>query len=196
VQFIVAVGGYHDLRRVLSFFTTGYFYWEGEWLRMEPNEYGKWIFIRSNEHRVVDVRDRKIFRRMADRKLDDPHAEIDALANGLGPEGRKIYDFVTNRDPGRVTRLIAALPDPIRTEIDALDLARRDLSRLKARLILLHGYDDDIIPYVESLSLARAAADAELFLVRGLVHVDLAPRWRDFWRLWRAVALLLAQRAD
>jgi hypothetical protein len=194
VQFILAVGGYYDLQRVLSFFTTGYYSWEGQWRRMEPNEYGKWVFIYSNVHRIEDPLDRELFRVMAARKLDDLAAEVEELAAGLGPEGRRLYAFIANRDPALVPQFIAGLPTAIRTEIDALDLASRDFSHLTARLILLHGYDDDIIPYIESVDLARAAPETELFLVRGLAHVDLAPGIRDLWKLWRAVSLLLSER--
>ena len=44
----------------------------------------------------------------------------------------------------------------------ALDLSRADLSRLGARLILLHGRDDAIIPFTQSLALAAAAPAARL----------------------------------
>ncbi len=196
VRFILAVGGYHDMQRVLTFFTTGFYRKDGRWHYLKPHDYGKWAFVASNIDRLGDAEDRLLFRRMALRKLADPAAPTDDLAALLGAEGRALYDFVDNRDPERVPQLLSALPAIIREDVAALNPAGRDLSRLAARLILVHGLEDRMIPYTESVALAEAVPPgrAWLFLVHGLDHVDVAPELPDRWRLWRAIAVLLAAR--
>lgn len=196
VQFILAVGGYYDLIQVLTFFTTGYFRKDGEWCHLEPNEYGKWVFVLSNVGLLADPEDRRILRAIARRKMEDLAIPLDDLAARLGPEGRRVFAFITNRDPLQVQQLVSALPAGIREDIEALNPALRDLFHLKARLVLIHGYDDDIIPYTESVALARAVpkGQARLFLVRGLFHVDIRPGLPSRWRLWRAIGALLAER--
>jgi pimeloyl-ACP methyl ester carboxylesterase len=196
VRFILAVGGYYDLVQALTFFTTGYFRKDDEWRHLQPNEYGKWVFVLSNVGLLADSEDRQLLKAMAQRKMDDLAAPLDDLAERLGPEGRTVFAFITNRDPPRVRQLVSALPAGIREDIEALNPALRDLSLLKARLILIHGYDDDIIPYTQSVALARAVpkGQARLFLVRGLFHVDIRPGLLSRWRLWRAIGALLAER--
>lgn len=196
VRFVFAVGAYYDLPQVLTFFTTGYYRQEEHWQYLQPNDYGKWAFVASNIQRLTDAEDRRRFALLARRKLADPAAPVADLLDGLGAEGRALYAFVTNRDPERVAQLLAALPKAIGADIAALNLADKDLSRLSARLILVHGLQDRMIPYVESVALAGAVAagQARLFLVQGLDHVDVAPELPDRWRLWRAVTLLLAAR--
>jgi len=196
VGFIMAVGGYHNLRDVLTFFTTGYYLQGGRWRHQEPNSYGKWIFVLSNVGRLSDPGDRRLFRQAAQRKFADLGAPLQDLVPLLTPEGRRLLDFIENRDPARAASLMNELPGPIRREITALNPAEHDLSRLKARMILVHGYDDDIIPYTESAALAESlpAGQAELYLVHGLQHVDLKPGLIDKYRLWRAISALLRQR--
>lgn len=128
--------------------------------------------------------------------MEDLAIPLDDLAARLGPEGRRVFAFITNRDPLQVQQLVSALPAGIREDIEALNPALRDLFHLKARLVLIHGYDDDIIPYTESVALARAVpkGQARLFLVRGLFHVDIRPGLPSRWRLWRAIGALLAER--
>ena len=60
VGFIIAVGGYHDIDAVVTYFTTGYFRdAPGQpWRYQRPNVYGKWVFVRSNLSRVRDNDDR------------------------------------------------------------------------------------------------------------------------------------------
>jgi pimeloyl-ACP methyl ester carboxylesterase len=96
-----------------------------------------------------------------------------------------------------VPGLIAALPEPVQRELQALDPAARGLSGLEAELILIHGQDDAIIPASESRALAAAwpPGQAALYVVASLRHVELEPRGiDDAILLWRAAYRLLAAR--
>jgi acetyl esterase/lipase len=201
LRFIVGVGGYYNLERVVGFFTTGYFRDEtkpgGEWLFLEPNEYGKWVFVLSNTGRIANPADREVLDTIAKQKADNPAAAVESLVARLGAEGGAYYELVSNKDPQRVPELIERLPAGIKNEISGLDVARHDLSKLKARLILFHGRDDDIIPFTESIALARAAGPPQpaLFVVNGLAHVDVQQMgFRDRVRLWCGINALLGEQ--
>jgi hypothetical protein len=196
VDFLLLVGGYHDLPRTLAYLTTGYYEAGGQPQQREPDAYGKWVYALSNAARLQDPADRAALTAMGHRKLDDLAADIDDLAARLGPAGRAVYAFIDNRDPARVPGLLAALPAEVRSDIEALDLAGRDLSATRAEFILVHGLDDAIIPYTESVSLDAAlpAGRSKLFLLEGLHHVDREVRGVNAWRMWRALQTVLAQR--
>ncbi len=199
VRFLVAIGGYYDMEAVITFFTTGGFREDANepWQRGTPNAYGKWVFARANADRLREPRDRVLLTAMAERKLRDLDANITDLSDKLGPEGRSVQALLANVDPEAVPALVAALPQAIRTDMEALDVRRYDLSTLSARLILIHGRNDAIIPYTESLALAAAVPprQATLYLVGNLDHVQLGPGGIvDGWRLWRAVYRLLEER--
>ena len=198
VDFALAIGGYHDLEAVITFFTTGH-YREARrpWRRRAPNAYGKWVFVRSNAGRLESPRDRVLLSAMAGRKLDDLSADVSDLGADLGPEGRTVWALLENRDPERVPALIAALSPGVVEDIRRLDLKRRDLARLGVRFILVHGRDDPIIPETESRSLAAALAPgrAELFILNNLDHVDPKPAGlADKIRLLRAIYTVLELR--
>ena len=198
VDFALAIGGYHDLEAVLTFFTTGY-YREARraWHHRSPNAYGKWMFVRSNAGRLESRRDRVLLSAMAGRKLDDLSADVSDLAADLGAEGRAVWALLENRDPDRVPALIAALSPGVVEDIRRLDLKRRDLARLGVRFILVHGRDDSIIPETESMGLGAALAPgrAELFILDSLDHVDPKPTGlADKIRLLRAIYWVLELR--
>ncbi|MDP2155498.1 MAG: hypothetical protein Q8J61_05815 [Sulfuricella sp.] len=210
VRFIVGVGGYHDLTRAVRFFTTGWFEHEGRWQAIAPDEYGQLVLARSSQSHLASARDRALLEAMIERRLKDRAARLDDLAAQLGGEGRAVYALVTNRDRDRFPALFEALPASMKRDIAALNLAGKDLTRLKARLILVHGRNDNLIPYPETLALANAVGSerARVFLIhRILGHVDLSlghilswPFWSeelpDAWRMGRATYLLLSERAD
>lgn len=196
LDYILAVGGYYDLPAVLTFFTTGYYRDDGDRRHREPNRYGKWVFVQANLDRLADPQDRELFRQMVARKKQELAASIADLAARLSAEGAVLYRFITNDDPEKVPRLIAQLPAGIRSDIRALNLADKDLSLLKAHLFLVHGRNDPIIPYTQSLALERALPEdqAEVYIVKGLLHVDVEPGLSGALRMWRAVYALLGVR--
>ena len=199
IDFVVAIGGYYDVESTLAFFTTG-FYREGPdgpWRYRTPNDYGKWVFVRSNADRLADEADRALLALMAERKLDDIEADVDGLAARLGPEGRSVYALLENDDPKRIHDLIAGLPAPVRDDIGRLDLKRLGLAGLKVRFLLVHGRDDPIIPETESRAFAAALPEgrARLYVLDSLNHVDPRPSGLfDRLRLLRAIHGLLELR--
>lgn len=197
LRYIVAVGGYYDVTAAVTRFTTGCHRTAatGPWRCRPPNEYAKWLFARSNAERLDDPRDQALLAEIAERRMADPPVPSGGLPARLGPEGRAVLRLLENRLPERVPALIAALPEPIRDDLRALDLSARDLSRLIPRLILVHGRDDPVIPHGESVALAAAAPAAELYLVDSLAHADLDPfGLGDAVTLWQAVYRVLEER--
>ena len=76
----------------------------------------------------------------------------------------------------------------MRREIDGLNLALYDLSKLRGHLILVHGRSDPLVPYSESQALAAAASNARvsLFLVDDIGHVEFnAVTVANAWKMWQ-----------
>lgn len=191
-DFIVGIGGYHDMAALLSYLTTGQGR-PGE-RRVEPNPYGGWVFAMSNLHALTVERDRVLMKWIIRRRLADPGAAIEDLAGSLGPEGRAVLALILNRDPGLVDAKLAALPRGVRREIQALDLKQRDLTALQPRLLLLHGADDRIIPPEQSVALAAAAPRAALHIIDGFGHIGAAENQPDRLQLLAAATELMALR--
>jgi hypothetical protein len=211
VRFIVGMGGYHDLPRAMRFFTTGWFEHAGAWHHITPDDTGRMVLAYSSLDYLADAAaDRAVFDRMVAQRMDDPRADLEPLAAKLNPDAHAAYALALNTDPARFDALFARLPRGMREDIARLDLARHDLAPLQARLILVHGRKDNLIPYTESLALADAvpAGQARVFLIRSVLgHVDMSVSdlfswrfWRedlpDLWRLWRVIDLILAERED
>lgn len=196
-QFMFSVGGYYDIEAVITFFTTGWYRNPADGIRRHrpPDEYGKWIFAKSNAVAVEDPKDRELLESMARRRLDDRSADLSDLVPALGGEGRALYALIDNRDPESVSALIAALPDRIRREIARLDLKQRDFSGLDMRFILTHASDDAVIPESESMALAGAAPAAELYVLHSMQHVDPGPAgFGDKLKMLAAMQALLRER--
>jgi pimeloyl-ACP methyl ester carboxylesterase len=198
IRFILGIGGFFDLESSITFLTTGCFRLpDGAWECREPNDYSKWVFVLSNLERIADPGDRDRLERIALRRLESPGMPIPSTAIDLmNREGAAILRLLVNEDPQAAPRLLAQLPEAIRRDWEQLSPSTADLSRLQARLLLIHGRDDDMVPYTESVALAEVAPWARLFLLDGLMHVDLENvEWIDGLRMWNAIGALLAERS-
>lgn len=174
IRFLVSIGGYSDAKAVVTFITTGKYRdpSNGIWRSKRPHPAAKWIFLASSIEVLSNPDDRKALDLMAERRIRRLTAPIDDLTAGLGPEGLALLELLTNTDPERVEKLIDRLPPAAQRQLDKLSLWHANLSSLAGRLILIHGREDTMIPYTESLALKEAISDAELFLVDGFSHID------------------------
>jgi pimeloyl-ACP methyl ester carboxylesterase len=199
IALIVGIGGYHDVVAAITYLTTGY-YRQGpgqSWHYGSAEPSAKWVFVLASASRVPEPSDRALLSEIAQAKLANPDADVRRLEAPLGGGGRAMIALVRNADPERVPELIAALPESVRSDIEYLDLSRRELGNLSADLLLIHGRDDPLIPATESLALAAAAPPdhAEAFVVGNLSHVEIHPgAILDTLQLWRAAYRLLTLR--
>lgn len=197
VDFVVAVGGYYNLHRLISFYTTGRTNGSGGKTPGSPSDV-KWVLARGLAESLESANDRAALSGIARRHLfarDDVGEDV-AVAAGLSPSGQAVYELMTNTGWERVPQLIENLPEAVRAELEALNPAAHDLSQLRANLIILHGRADPIIPYTESVAMAEAVSPkrVQLFLIDGLAHVNLKPEQRDLPLLLAAIEALLAER--
>lgn len=176
---LLAIGGYYDLEETAVYMITGMARATGtkEWHRRESNALARWYFVLSNLDRLEDIKDQVRLHAMAVRRMQNPDTAIDDLSQGLSPQGQSLYAFISATDPEEVFALAQALPDRIRSEMQALTLKGRSLLPFPFPVLLIHGRDDPVIPASQSEDLLRAlpGANARLYLLDNLFHAEITP---------------------
>jgi pimeloyl-ACP methyl ester carboxylesterase len=198
VEFVVALGGYYDLRTIVTYFTTGYYRDTSgsEWRRRDSNPYALQVFTLSNSDLLDHPRDRATLGRYAREIHDGDIIDRATTPTNLAPDAQAFFDLLTNKDPNRVPALMNNLSPRIRSELVGIDPASHDLSRYPADVIIVHGRSDNIIPYTESVALARALPNnkSHLYLIDGFAHVDMGLEPGDIPRMLRVMEQLLEYR--
>ena len=199
LRYIVTLGGYYDLRSMVTYFTTGYYRDKDsdQWQYQQPHPYIKWVFTLSNVDLLENASDRNMLRDLGRSMIDGKEFDRQLRLDALQPDAQALYALLTNKKPTRVPTLIDRLPSSILDELRGIDPASHDLSQLRAHAILVHGRSDTIIPYTESIALARnlPPEQVRLYLVEGVAHVDVKPQRKDIPNLLSAMEALLEQRA-
>ena len=181
VPWVATVGAYADLDSAARFLATGRVFEGRRARRVTIDPYGRLVFVRTYLEFVHDLADRSILESIIERRSADPDADIGRLVDALGPEGRLVVDLFEGEGDARVSGLLARLPAALAQRMDDLSPVRRDFSRLRARLYLVHDVDDGIFPVTESARLARMArghVPVRFVRLDALQHVNVQP-WRD-----------------
>jgi pimeloyl-ACP methyl ester carboxylesterase len=112
---------------------------------------------------------------------------VDANAELLDHSDRAA--LLTSRDSAQVDALLAALSPSTRQILDRLS-PEAHLPRIESPIFLVHGRQDPVVPFTETLQLERVARSAghrvRLALVGAVNHVEggRAHALADTWRLW------------
>lgn len=197
VRFTVSFGGYHDLRSIVTYFTTGHYRQtpDADWRYRSPNPYLKWVFTLSNADLLEHAEDRETLRGLAHAVGDDDNG-VDITTTNLAADALALYALLGNEEPDRVPALIEQLSPRIHTELEGINPAVHDLSVMRAQVILMHGRGDTFIPYTESIALARALppGQVQLFIIEGYAHTTVRPQREDIPQFLDMMQALLDQR--
>ncbi len=174
VDYVVALGGYHDAVGVVTYLTTGAHRktGESEWAWGEGNPRAGWMFMAANAGRWPDLAERSILLEVARQKAEAPDRRLGDLDNHLGVDAMALVALFDNRDPDIVPGLIQAVPPDILRSLVELSPATMDLSPLSGELLLVHGLDDTVVPYTQSLNLGEQVPGTDIYLVASFTHVD------------------------
>ncbi|MBF2055400.1 MAG: hypothetical protein IGS03_18275 [Candidatus Sericytochromatia bacterium] len=111
-------------------------------------------------------------RELAQQKLSVPEAEA-ALPELQSDSAKALLALMQQPEPEAVPALLQRLPADVQADLQALDLKQQNLNPLRARVHLIHGQHDPLIPASQSVSLAAALPGAHsLTLADGLEHVS------------------------
>ncbi|MEB3329255.1 MAG: hypothetical protein VKQ33_08505 [Candidatus Sericytochromatia bacterium] len=205
VRFIFCIGGYFDLLAQCRFATTG---WHqpvgpdgrrGAWTYTRPDHYGRWVLGAGLATHIQAPDAQAAFREMVDRRLAQAGAPLDDLEARLTtPDAQALFAYIEHNGRDRYEERWEALLPSMRQDLHDLDVSTRDLAPLRARLILVHGLLDNLIPPDHSAALHHAvpAGQSHLYRVGGLRHVTLLrPGPVGLYRLLASLTDLLNERA-
>ena len=176
---VAAWGGYHDVRSLFVFGITGEYELDGAAYRERPDPYGAWVMagnyltkIPGHEHESdIAAAVHELAREAGRRRVfaDDPvYDPLKATLRASLPSERwPVFDLIA--PPAGQAPVDLAYARSVSLELadaalrtDPLLDPQPFLSRPGPRVLLAHGRDDRLVPWTESIRLARALAAGRL----------------------------------
>lgn len=175
---VVGFGGYCDLEAAVRFGLTGAYEHEGQPRRAEPDPYGRWVLGANYLHRTPGCEGaeeasqalRALAHDAGERGLLawDPFydARKSELAAPMSARNRELFRVFappagTEPDPAAVERIVPLIARTACHAHPHLELPKSlDVAALPP-VHLLHGLDDPLVPFTETLALERRLREAD-----------------------------------
>jgi pimeloyl-ACP methyl ester carboxylesterase len=190
LKVVVSFGGYCDMERTLRFLFSGEHEWKGERFMIEPDPYGRWIvganYLPRAEglEKAEDVREALMDLAKAAGDLQLPsweaHHEVRKgdLEAKLPPERRALFrafapPVAVPVPAAAVTELVPVVTRAVREASPLFDIAPLLSEGLKVPARLIHGRQDRLLPFTETLRLAETfppGSDVKVFLTGLFSH--------------------------
>ena len=206
VSFVFTLGAHDSMSRVAQFYDAGEdTFPDGTIEHLAPHEYGPQVLEYEHLEDFTDPADTKIVSAALRAHLTENFAMERTLIAGMTAAQQKEYLRVTHPrlNPQNLDSPLADSSRKHAAEFDAVS-PHGHLQGLRARVLVLHGRADNIIPYAESEWLQRdlPAGTLQAILVSPVVsHVNTetayVPSLMDEWRLVHLMAQVMedAERA-
>ncbi len=166
---VASFGGYCDMERTLRFLFTGEHEWKGRSYRRKPDPYGRWVaganflpLARGYEHsEAVAEALVSLAKTAGDQQIASWDAHFDTLKAeleaSLPPPGGALFRVFAPDEGEEVPletaeRLVPALAEAARRTSPLFDIPSL-LEGLRVPVHLIHGREDRLIPFTETLRL-------------------------------------------
>jgi pimeloyl-ACP methyl ester carboxylesterase len=196
IYFVAAVGAQDDVQRVEHYLVEGRTQWpDGRPLTTPPHEYGWLILIYSHPENFFSPADVDGARNSLRLLL---HEDVDGakhLSQTLSPDGQALMNSIFQHQRDSFRAKLAADLESHSAEAAAVS-PHGHLQGLNAKVLLVHGEGDDVIPPSETEWLATDIPTQQLqeaLISRAISHVNLErqPGWRDQLAVVHWIALML-----
>ncbi len=176
VASVCGVAPFADVRTALALATTGHYLVEdGHPVPYEPDPFLSYSIARSLLAALPPGEDRYALAAelsRVDRTAPDPLAGFRRRPTGdLGYEARAAVRLLANEDPRRADELYRALPQGVRSDLEALSPLAGQGS-IEASVELATAPQDKYFPPSESFAAARLAPDTRVTVTEALEHAE------------------------
>jgi dienelactone hydrolase len=197
ISYVVSIGGHDDLTRVATFFATDQIPRpDGTIAHSTAHEYGALVLVYAHPEDFFSPSDAPIAREAIRLHLWEQPQQSDFVAARLSPAGQAKLKLFFNHDKNATRPELLSSIARHSQEMAAVS-PHLHLRDLRARILLLHGAEDSVIPAVETQWLAK---DSDDHLVNALItplltHVDVGkqPPLRERFQLVGFMADMLRQ---
>lgn len=187
---VLVYGTYFDIETALKFLLTGELEGEGGKVYIQPNEWG-YVVLFHNYLGMVDVgystnQTQKI---LGLRVKEDAAAVDQALQEVHGKEAELVRGILEGKASPEIRRITELIWKNCRSELKR-NSPKYWCQEIRNRVFIMHGANDTMCPYTESIYLADALRDSRLFISHLYEHREIATGKGVFFRLKELLRLV------
>ena len=187
---ITTYGTIYDVHNSLDFLINGKIMIKGKEVTIKPHEWGLVVCFHNFLNSIDIGYDTSNIEKILKLRVQDKHDEVDAEKEKLSGRERSLVDDILS---STISPEVKRILDIIFTDkMDALDgiSPKNWCDQIKSKVFVMHGANDNMVPYTQSVALADHIKDSELFISYLYEHNEIAPKRSIIYKLNELMRIL------
>jgi len=176
-------GTIYDIETSLDFILTGRLMIKGKEVTIKPHEWGVIVGFHNFLSSIDIGYDTAHIQKVLKLRIQDKHDEVDAEIKKIKePHRQLLIDVMDSNISPEVKRIIDII---LEEQIDVLNSIAPKLwcKDIKQRVFVMHGANDNMVPYTQSIQLSESIPNSELFISYLYEHNEIAPKRSIFYKI-------------
>ncbi len=172
---IITYGTIYDIQTSLDFLISGKIKIKGVEVKIKPHEWGMIVALHNFLPDVDIGYDTKNIQRILKLKVQEKNEDVEKELEALDEREQELMQNILDAN---VTPEIRRIIDIILKEkIDELNGISPEswAHQVSNKVFIMHGANDDMVPYTQSIQLAKSIKESELFISYLYEHNEIAP---------------------
>lgn len=171
---ILTYGTYYDVRKSMDFLIHGTINIKGKDIAIQPHEWGLVVFM-HNFLASVDVGFNSYhLQKILALRVQDKNVDKQLL--NLSEKDRQLMnDILTSTISDEVARIIDIIFKEKMNILDSIS-PKNWCKNINTKIYVMHGANDNMVPYTQSVDLANHLPNSELFISYLYEHNEIAPK--------------------
>ena len=190
---IITYGTFYDVEKSMEFLIRGTIKIKGKDVSIKPHEWGLVVFM-HNFLGSVDVGfDTTNIERIIALRVQDK--EVDKELTNLDVDDRQLVnDILSSTMSDEVTRIIDIIFTQKMNELDGIS-PKNWCKKINIKTFVMHGANDNMVPYTQSVDLANHLPNSELFISYLYEHNEISPKRSFFYKIKELLRIVSYMRS-
>ena len=178
---IITYGTFYDVEKSMEFLIRGKIKIKGKDVSIKPHEWGLVVFM-HNFIASVDVGfntahlEKILALRVQDKDVDKE------LTNLHGKDRQLMNDILSSTISDEVARIIDIIFKKRMNVLDGIS-PKNWCEKINTKIFVMHGANDNMVPYTQSVDLANHLPNSELFISYLYEHNEISPKRSFFYKI-------------
>ena len=170
----VLYGTYYSLPTSINFLLSGKIQYQEIDKYVKPNEWGLIVLFHNYLNGIDAGFDTTILKKILKLRVSNKIIESDDLAEKLCSEGKKIlFDIYNSNQTDKIKKLVELMK--IKYKQEMLSISPSEVcDKINFHVFLMHGANDSMVPYTESIKLNNNLTQSSIFLSGLYEHSEIS----------------------
>ena len=187
---ILSYGTYYSIDTALDFFISGKIFFKGKTHKISPHEWGPIVVFYNFFTSIVTEHDKNKITKLLKYRIEDKNDKVNQMIATLNKNDKNLVEKILN---GTIDEYLKSL---IQKMLNANKELLEYLSpnhwanKIKYKVFIIHGANDSMVPFTESVALAKVIPNNKLLISFLYEHKEISTDRGIFFKIKELIKMI------